>query len=138
MEITREKLEEWKNKGYSCKRMAKEAGVCESTLRNYLRKNGMTAGRREVSCEAKEMFCKMRADGHSTEKIAKLTGYSIFSINKALKAAGLTRSKKTEAEQSAILTPQIVRYARRRKPRITRLIVKGTSYKDVTDIYIPW
>ncbi len=142
MEITREKLEEWKKKGYNYKRMAGEAGVCVSTIRNYLKKYKMTTGRGEVSEEAKEMFRRMRIDGYSTAKIADLTGYSIFSVNKVLKAAGLTRGKKTEAdreaEQNAILTPQIVRYARRRKPRITKLIVKGTSYKDVTDIYIPW
>ncbi len=141
MEIAREKLEEWKRKKYSYEQMANEAGVCVSTIRKYLRKYGLI-DKRTVSEEDKKLFCEMRIDGYSTEKIADLTGYSIFSVNKALKAAGLTRGKKTEAdreaEQNAILTPQIVRYARRRKPRITRLTVKGRSYKDVTDIYIPW
>lgn len=147
MKITEKQLKEWRKSGYRYDEIAEFTGKSPKTINYYVKKYGLSKQKR-ITIQERKQFCAMRKSGYSTKKIAELTGRSQYAINKTLKAAGLINSRipkdKTEVKEnkenakSMILTPAIISYAKKRKPKITKTIENGIRYKDITDLFLPW
>lgn len=140
--ITREQAAGWRQAGRTYDEMAKESGLCVSTIQRYMKKYGMT-GRRLVTDEEKDGFRRMAAGGMEIKEIADQSGYAYSTVYKALKAAGLAKKKRgggtaREAPEEGEM-PELPRYTMavsgKRPPFPVE--IRGRRYQDVTYLYFP-
>lgn len=84
-EPTKEHLDMW-NRGYSCTRIAKAAGVCRMTVCRAMKRLGIDPMRRPspVIDEAKKASARLRAEGMVMRDIADIVGYSRRQIQRWL------------------------------------------------------
>lgn len=137
VEITKKQLTEWRAKNYSYERMAKEAGMSESSIFVYLKKYGMTS-RKKVSGEDIKQFIEMHQDGYPIKRIAELTGFAYSTVNRILRETEPEQTEEPEGTcESMMFIPQFLTYAEEKKPKITKLVTKEGNWLDVSDLWIP-
>lgn len=129
MDITREKLEQWRHvEGLGNAEIAQITGRTLGSINMLFHKYKIRRRKAGTSEENIAKIREMAAGGSSAAQIAEALGVS--------KAVAYKYMPEEKVEDEFAL-PKVMRMAEKREPHLARVTVGGKSYIDVTDLYIP-
>ncbi len=131
MELTKEQLAIWRQQGMTNVEIAEKTGKSVGTVNVLFSRYRIPKRSRAVPEEKRRRLVGMKEKGWSTKEIAEELELSQCTVNNCIKAAGLRPEKDTEMG-----LPETYIMAVPRIPKITRLVIRGHKYLDVTDYFI--
>ena len=134
-QITKEMLMALKSSGMTQAEMAVELGVSCSTITNLMKKYDIHT-KPAVPAEEIEQYKILRQQGMNCNEIAKKFGRVYSTVYRELKAAGLIPDK-TPAPDESFLIPRMRTYAKKFRPKTSKIMIKGKIWFDVTDYDVP-